>query len=78
MPVDHTGILCKKSDLDAVRDFYVAALKPLGYEKLVEINDGTVIGMGANGKPDWWIGAVLDHAPNWGSHTAFTAPGKFK
>jgi catechol 2,3-dioxygenase-like lactoylglutathione lyase family enzyme len=49
--IDHVGL--GVSDLEASRAFYRRALRPLGYEPLIE-RDGSV-GFGAQRKPDFWI-----------------------
>jgi catechol 2,3-dioxygenase-like lactoylglutathione lyase family enzyme len=52
--IDHVGI--SVSDFSASKDFYRAALQPLGYELLVEMPEvGPFAGFGENGKPDFWI-----------------------
>jgi len=49
--IDHIGIEVK--DYERARDFYLAALAPLGYVLVMEF-DG-VAGLGARGEPDLWI-----------------------
>jgi catechol 2,3-dioxygenase-like lactoylglutathione lyase family enzyme len=72
--IDHTGLAV--SDLDKSKAFYVAALRPLGIDLVMELTaaqTGTAAhaGFGAAGKPFFWIG---DHgAPCSGVHVAFTA-----
>ena len=48
--IDHTGV--NVEDFEASREFYAAALVPLGYELLLEFH-GTVAGFGEAGKPDF-------------------------
>jgi len=50
--IDHISI--NVSNVPASRAFYEQALKPLGYEVIMEF--GHVVGLGAGGKPDLWIG----------------------
>jgi catechol 2,3-dioxygenase-like lactoylglutathione lyase family enzyme len=50
--IDHISI--NVSDVATSRAFYEQALKPLGYEVIADF--GKVIGFGAGGKPDFWIG----------------------
>jgi len=50
--IDHVTL--KVSDLDRALPFYKAALAPLGYSVVMEFPG--IVGMGAGGKPDLWIG----------------------
>jgi len=65
--IDHLGLTV--SDYAASRDFYAAALAPLGYSLMMEPAPG-VGGFGRN-KPEFWIAA--GHAPQTGVHVAFAA-----
>jgi hypothetical protein len=57
-------------------DWYLAALKPLGYAKLMEFGEkGEVVGIGANNVPDWWI-VGSEKGSTVGCHIAFTAESK--
>jgi catechol 2,3-dioxygenase-like lactoylglutathione lyase family enzyme len=51
--IDHVGL--GVSNLDKSKAFYQQALRPLGYQLLME-RDGSA-GFGRNGKPDFWIHA---------------------
>ena len=51
--IDHVGL--GVSDLEESKAFYQQALRPLGYQLLME-RDGSA-GFGSNGKPDFWIHA---------------------
>jgi catechol 2,3-dioxygenase-like lactoylglutathione lyase family enzyme len=51
--IDHVGL--GVSDLEQSKAFYRQALRPLGYQLLME-RDGSA-GFGSNGKPDFWIHA---------------------
>jgi catechol 2,3-dioxygenase-like lactoylglutathione lyase family enzyme len=51
--IDHVGL--GVSDLEDSKAFYQQALRPLGYQLLME-RDGSA-GFGGNGKPDLWIHA---------------------
>jgi catechol 2,3-dioxygenase-like lactoylglutathione lyase family enzyme len=57
--IDHIGI--PVSDYAHAKAFYEKALAPLGYSLIMEVrqneNDALAAGFGANGKPDYWIGA---------------------
>ncbi len=66
--IDHTGI--NVEDFEASREFYAAALAPLGYELLLEFHDA-VAGFGEAGKPDFWI--VRGEANTPRIHVAFRA-----
>ena len=56
--IDHVMLYVR--DYERSKRFYLAALKPLGYEVFQEF--GTGIGLGAGGKPDFWF-AGGDHEP---------------
>lgn len=59
--LDHLGITV--ADFDVSRAFYERALAPLGYGPVMDVtpemtgNGSRHLGLGANGKPDFWIGA---------------------
>jgi catechol 2,3-dioxygenase-like lactoylglutathione lyase family enzyme len=70
--VDH--ITLAVHDAKQAIAFYAAALKPLGYEIVMEF--GGMAGLGVRGKPDLWIAgedATRKCAP---MHVAFTAPDR--
>jgi catechol 2,3-dioxygenase-like lactoylglutathione lyase family enzyme len=50
--LDHLGIPVR--DIEASREFYLAALAPLGYSLLMQPAEH-VCGFGRDGKPDFWI-----------------------
>jgi catechol 2,3-dioxygenase-like lactoylglutathione lyase family enzyme len=56
--IDHTGL--DVGDFAKSRDFYAAALAPLGYTLIMEVQENQfgakAAGFGAKGKPDFWIG----------------------
>ena len=56
--IDHLGI--PVSDYARSKAFYVSALAPLGYTLIMEVqqneHDAKACGLGADGKPDFWIG----------------------
>ena len=56
--IDHIGI--PVSDYARSKAFYVSALSLLGYTLIMEVqqneNDSLAAGLGAGGKPDFWIG----------------------
>lgn len=56
--IDHIGF--PVSDYARAKAFYSAALAPLGYTLVMEVqqhdNDAPAAGFGRDGKPDLWIG----------------------
>ncbi|MCA1718227.1 MAG: VOC family protein [Actinobacteria bacterium] len=66
--IDHTGV--NVEDFEASREFYAAALAPLGYELLLEFH-GAVAGFGEARNPDFWIGQGEANTPR--VHVAFRA-----
>jgi catechol 2,3-dioxygenase-like lactoylglutathione lyase family enzyme len=75
--IDHTGVTV--SDPVKSRKFYDAALKPLGYQMMVEIpkefTGGTVVlGYGVPPKPDFWLAEGKPQQPH--VHIAFLAKNK--
>ncbi|MBR1216947.1 VOC family protein [Bradyrhizobium sp. U87765 SZCCT0131] len=56
--IDHIGF--PVSDYSRAKAFYTAALAPLGYTLVMEVqqhdNDAPAAGFGRDGKPDLWIG----------------------
>ena len=74
MTIAHTGIFVPKAIHADVVAWYLKALEPLGYKKIVDI--GVAVGLGDKEfEPDWWI---IGGDPPAGatSHTAFASPGK--
>lgn len=65
--IDHVTL--RVGDFGASRRFYTEALAPLGYEVLHEFPGA--LGMGRDGKPDFWI-ASADYRTA-GTHVAFAA-----
>jgi catechol 2,3-dioxygenase-like lactoylglutathione lyase family enzyme len=65
--IDHVSL--QVSDYPRSKDFYVAALEPLGYELLREF-EGRVAGFGRDGKPAFWI---REGEPAGPIHIAFEA-----
>jgi catechol 2,3-dioxygenase-like lactoylglutathione lyase family enzyme len=66
--IDHLGIEVR--DYQRSKDFYSAALAPLGFELAMEFED-RVGGFARDGKPWFWI---REGAPAAGIHVAFRAP----
>jgi catechol 2,3-dioxygenase-like lactoylglutathione lyase family enzyme len=79
--IDHLGLRVRTgAEVQKLKQFYVAALAPLGYGLLREFteadNIGYVgVGLGKDPKPDFWIGAALGAAlePSGPMHLAFAA-----
>ena len=70
--LDHISIQC--TDPGASAKFYDTVLRPLGAGRVMEF--GAVIGYGAAGKPDFWIGPQVTGEGFRESHVAFAAPGR--
>ena len=71
--LDHVGLAV--SDYAKACDFYLKALKPLGYELVREFSRAggapDVAGLGVGGKPDFWlVGGTAADPP---VHLAFSA-----
>jgi catechol 2,3-dioxygenase-like lactoylglutathione lyase family enzyme len=66
--IDH--ILLRVRSLEKSQAFYAAALKPLGYQVLVELPGGC--GLGIDPKPDFWL-ADDGGKPHSRMHIAFAA-----
>jgi hypothetical protein len=64
--LDHIGI--PVSDVARSKQFFVAALAPLGYKVIMDL--GEAVGMGAEAGPDFWFGKAQPGSP---SHIAFSA-----
>lgn len=64
------------SSLSEAKKFFLAALAPLGYKEYYTV-EGVIVGLGANGVPDLWLGSVKgpDDSPSK-LHLAFTAESR--
>jgi catechol 2,3-dioxygenase-like lactoylglutathione lyase family enzyme len=67
--LDHIGLTVR--DVPASKAFYVQALEPLGYAVVLEF--GSVVGLGAAGKPDFWLS---QGEPTGRVHVAFSSPDR--
>jgi catechol 2,3-dioxygenase-like lactoylglutathione lyase family enzyme len=67
--IDHLTL--RVHDLAASKTFYSATLAPLGYAVVMDYPD--VVGLGAAGKPDFWLTEDKVAAPQ---HVAFAAPSR--
>jgi catechol 2,3-dioxygenase-like lactoylglutathione lyase family enzyme len=75
--IDHTGV--SVSDFGKSKAFYAAALKPLGYEVLMELTAEQTggyegAGFGEPAKPVFWIGKGTPNQPPL--HVAFRAANR--
>ena len=70
--IDHLSIQC--ADVQTSATFYDAALGALGATRVMEF--GEVIGFGAAGKPEFWIGPQTTGEGFRESHIAFAAPDR--
>jgi predicted lactoylglutathione lyase len=75
--IDHTNL--SVSDFAVAKAFYAAALKPLGITVLMELPKAVtgnvdVAGLGANGKPFFWLAAAGKTTPR--IHIAFSASNR--
>jgi catechol 2,3-dioxygenase-like lactoylglutathione lyase family enzyme len=68
--IDHVSV--GVGDYKRSKAFYSAALRPLGYELLME-PDESVGGFGAQRKPDFWI---VGGSPSGTTHIAFVAASR--
>ena len=67
--LDHIGL--SVNNFAESLSFYKKALAPLGYEVVMEF--GTIAGLGAQGKPDFWIHEGDRTTP---THVAFASPDR--
>ncbi len=68
--IDHVGLTV--ADYAASKEFYAAALAPLGYEVVMELEGAC--GLGVAAKPDFWlIGQTPPAAP---VHVAFASENR--
>ena len=65
--IDHLTV--HVNDLAKSKDFYLAALKPLGYELISDYPDWSICGLGADKKPDLWLAGGSDVKQT--AHVAF-------
>lgn len=69
--LDHIGTYVQ--DIEKAKVFYSAALKPLGYTLISEFPEWSVIGLGTDGKADFW---VAQREANHNVHIALAASDK--
>ena len=68
--LDHLGL--RVSDYAKSKRFFEDALAPLGYKLIMEFG-GSTAGLGAEGKPDFWIS---EGGPGAQVHVAFVSPDR--
>ncbi len=68
--LDHLTV--KVADYERSKRFFEGALAPLGYKLLMEFG-GAVAGLGAGGKPDFWL---AQGQPSGTLHVAFASPNR--
>ncbi|HZO60055.1 MAG TPA: VOC family protein [Solirubrobacterales bacterium] len=68
--LDH--LILGVADYERSKAFYLAALAPLGYGVVLEV-EGISCGFGNAGKPEFWVGARERSGP---VHLAFTSPDR--
>lgn len=74
MTIAHTGIIVPQAIHAEVVAWYLKALAPLAYKKLVDL--GVTVGLGdQESAADWWITSRGEDIVT--SHHAFLAPGEF-
>ncbi|KAJ6790385.1 hypothetical protein PWT90_04223 [Aphanocladium album] len=81
---DHVALSVPQDKYQAVVDFYLAALAPLGYEKLISMLDDKLVALGDKKSPmenkaDFWLSGMNDIAvEKTYAHYAFVADDKSK
>ena len=71
--LDHLGI--SVADYDKSKRFFLQALAPLGYELVMEFG-GEAAGLGAGGKPDFWLAKGDGNAKSGPAHICFGAQSR--
>jgi len=70
--IDHMGLAV--SDLSRSREFYEAALAPLGYAPIMVFDEA--VGFGVPPKPDFWLGEGDPGKATLALHVAFRAESR--
>ncbi|EJP70942.1 glyoxalase/bleomycin resistance protein/dioxygenase [Beauveria bassiana ARSEF 2860] len=80
---DHVALSVPQDKYPAVVDFYIAALAPLGYEKLISMFDDKLVALGDKNSPmanraDFWLSGMVESAvaDKIYAHWAFAADGE--
>lgn len=83
MPLHHISL--NVVDIDKAREFYLAALKPLGYKLEMSFQEGKVLGFGIGWSYDFWLascdaenakGENKSSEPTGPTHIAFAASNR--
>ena len=72
--LDHLSIQC--TDVRASAAFYDAVLAPLGGVRIMQFDDGRVIGYGVPPRPVFWLGQHQTGTGFRESHIAFSASSR--
>lgn len=72
--LDHVSL--QLADVEASAKFYDTVLAPLGYARVMDF--GNVIGFGAPGRPQFWIGPVTTSGEAREVHVALQADDRAK
>jgi catechol 2,3-dioxygenase-like lactoylglutathione lyase family enzyme len=68
--IDH--VILNVGDYEASKHFYVEALRPLGYEVILEFEK--MAGLGREAKPEFWVGERDEPSAN--VHVALASPDR--
>jgi catechol 2,3-dioxygenase-like lactoylglutathione lyase family enzyme len=70
--IDHITVAVR--DFEKGKKFFASALKPLGYEVIMEFEG--FCGLGVGGKPDLWLAGQDPQHPVGAQHLAFAAQSR--
>ncbi len=74
MPIDHISLFIPSDVHKKTVEFYLAALKPLNYEKMMAFGPNEEhVGLGVKPHSDFWLTSTDLPVPK--THIAFTASG---
>lgn len=79
---DHVALSVPQDKYPAVVAFYMAALAPLGYEKLISMFDDKLVALGDKSSPmankaDFWLSGMAESVVDKNyAHYAFAADGE--
>lgn len=80
--LDHLALSVPQDKYDAVLEFYLSALAPLGYETIISMFDGKLVGLGSKNsllpnKADFWLSGLGETKVDTRyAHWAFVAEGR--
>jgi len=69
MPINHVGIRVPPAKYDETVSFYTKSLAPLGYAEIMRFEG--VVGLGADGIPDFWVSTKEGANEKGETHVAF-------